>query len=79
MNIRATVAMRCCLCGRQVWNPPIYIGGLPVGSVCAKRHGMLTLAQRGGSHMVQLATAGRASTRRRGDTQQNLELVPDEP
>lgn len=79
MSHTAAVALRCCLCGRQLWNPAVYIQNLPVGSTCAKRHELIALAQRGGQHLVKLPRAGAHNSRPKGDTHNNLELFPEEP
>jgi len=38
--------MRCCLCGRPVFAPTLFIGRLPVGSTCARRAGLVELGRK---------------------------------
>ena len=38
--------MRCCLCNRPLLSALAYIGAMPVGPTCARRHGLVTLARR---------------------------------
>ncbi len=59
--------MRCCLCGRQLSAPTLFIGNLPVGSTCGKRAGLVELARRK-TGAVRLAT-GRAVKPQRDDPQ----------
>ncbi len=59
--------MRCCLCGRQLSAPTLFIGSLPVGSTCGRRAGLVELARRK-TGAVRLA-AGRAVKPLRADPQ----------
>lgn len=50
--------MRCCLCGRPVFAPTLFIGSLPVGSTCARRAGLVELG-REKAGAVRLSTGWR--------------------
>ena len=50
--------MRCCLCGRPVFAPTLFIGGLPVGSTCGRRAGLVELARKKAG-AVRLSTGWR--------------------
>lgn len=64
---------RCALCGRVTLNPAVMIGQHPVGPKCAKRAGLLSLAQRR-IGMVYTAGPGTAKVKR---DQRTLELFPE--
>lgn len=50
--------MRCCLCGRPVFAPTVFIGSLPVGSTCGRRAGLVELARKKAG-AVRLSTGWR--------------------
>jgi hypothetical protein len=48
-------SMRCVLCGRPTFTALVFIAGHPVGPKCARRAGLVGLAERG----VGMVTPGR--------------------
>ncbi|GHC72750.1 hypothetical protein GCM10007320_08840 [Pseudorhodoferax aquiterrae] len=61
--------MRCALCGRCLDKAAMFIGQLPVGPTCARRHGLMAKARkRFGSLWVNSQHVPRAG-RPRPDTQ----------
>lgn len=38
--------MYCCLCGRSLTRALVFIGSQPVGEVCARRAGLVSLAKK---------------------------------
>jgi hypothetical protein len=39
--------MRCALCGRSTFTALVFVAGHPVGPKCARRAGLVALAERG--------------------------------
>lgn len=68
--------MRCCICGRQLSAPTLFIGNLPVGSTCGKRAGLVELARKR-TGVLRLA-AGRLPKLQRDDPQ-TMDLFQEEP
>lgn len=60
--------MICCLCSRPLRLATVFIGPYPVGPVCARRAGLVEVAQRGRA-IVHLGPA-RARARRRSESRQ---------
>ena len=59
--------MRCVLCNRPLFTALVFIAGMPVGPVCARRAGMVDLARRKAG-ALRLGRAITPATRRE-DTQ----------
>lgn len=62
--------MHCALCGRLTLNPAVMIGNHPVGSTCARRAGLMTMAKRKAG--IVFPVSGRKSSPK--DDHQTLDL-----
>ncbi len=66
--------MHCCLCGRPMARPTLFIGLMPVGPHCARRAGLMDKARKGAG---ALRLAGAPAIRSPGADRRTLDLFEE--
>lgn len=66
VSAERSMMLHCALCGRATLHPAVMIGTLPVGPKCAKRAGLLPLAQK---RVGLVKSLGRQGYARKADAQ----------
>ena len=66
----------CAMCGRVMFSAAVYVGSLPVGPTCARKHNLVATARRGVG-AVTLAPV-RKKPSRQGDTLDMFEELDQE-
>lgn len=66
----------CAMCGRVMFSAAVYVGNMPVGPTCARKHNLVAPARRG-IGAVTLAPV-RKKPARHGDTLDMFEELEEE-